>query len=116
MYSSETSPFQLLSFLMRKIFFPVSARNWMIMEQVELKYDGQTATFNASRGIYTPAEYSFHCQKVSSTQSPILVPRDLTDNATQWSILFTDFQVPSHAASALFNMSNVISAVQMFQS
>lgn len=79
---------------MHKIFFPVSARNWTIMEQVELNYDGQTAIFNASHGIYAPAEYSFHCQKVSSAQSPLLVPRDATDNATLWNVLFTDFQVP----------------------
>lgn len=78
---------------MRKIFFPVSARNWTVMEQVELEYDGQRAIFNASRGIYAPAEYSFHCQNVSSVQSPLLVPRNATDNANQWKLTFTDFQV-----------------------
>lgn len=75
---------------MRKIFFPVSARNWLVMEQVVLEYDGQRAIFNASRGIYAPAEYSFHCQNVSS---PLLVPRNATDNANQWKLTFTDFQV-----------------------
>ncbi|XP_067302228.1 V-type proton ATPase subunit S1b [Pseudorasbora parva] len=84
--------FQLI-FSMRKIFFPVSARNWMVMEQVVLEYDGQRAIFNASGGIYTPAEYSFHCQKVSSAQSPLLVPRNATDNATHWTLTFTDFQI-----------------------
>lgn len=87
------------------MFFPVSARNWTIMEQVELNYDGQTAIFNGSRGINAPAEYSFHCQKVSSAQNPLLVPRTGTDNATRWSLLFTDFQVPSHFASVLFPVS-----------
>ncbi len=78
---------------MRKIFFPVSARNWSVLEQVVLEYDGQRAIFNASGGIYSPAEYSFHCQSVSSAQSPLLLPRSATDNATQWTLSFTDFQV-----------------------
>ncbi|XP_016351395.1 V-type proton ATPase subunit S1-like [Sinocyclocheilus anshuiensis] len=82
-----------LIFSMRKIFFPVSARNWSVMEQVVLEYDGQRAIFNASGGIYSPAEYSFHCQSVSSIQSPLLVPRSATDNANQWTLSFTDFQI-----------------------
>uniref|UniRef100_A0A8C1TJ71 ATPase H+ transporting accessory protein 1b n=1 Tax=Cyprinus carpio TaxID=7962 RepID=A0A8C1TJ71_CYPCA len=82
-----------LIFSMRKIFFPVSARDWSVMEQVVLEYDGQRAIFNASSGIYSPAEYSFHCQSVSSAQSPLLVPRSATDNATMWTLSFTDFQI-----------------------
>uniref|UniRef100_A0A8C1QZF9 ATPase H+ transporting accessory protein 1b n=1 Tax=Cyprinus carpio TaxID=7962 RepID=A0A8C1QZF9_CYPCA len=82
-----------LIFSMRKIFFPVSARNWSVVEQVVLEYDGQRAIFNASGGIYSPAEYSFHCQSVSSIQSPLLVPRSATDNANQWKLSFTDFQI-----------------------
>ncbi|XP_017342172.1 V-type proton ATPase subunit S1b [Ictalurus punctatus] len=97
--------FQLI-FMIRKTFFPVSARYWAVMEQVELNYDGQTAIFNASRGIYSPAEYSFHCQKVSSAQSPLLVPRDLTDNATHWSVLFTDFQIQGFTVTGDFSYAS----------
>ncbi|KAL7864288.1 hypothetical protein AOLI_G00157080 [Acnodon oligacanthus] len=86
--------FQLV-FAMRKIFFPVSARNWTIMEHVELNYDGKTARFNSSRGINTPAEYSFHCQRVSNTEGPLLVPNVATEEATLWTLLFTDFQIQS---------------------
>ncbi|XP_022532870.2 V-type proton ATPase subunit S1b isoform X1 [Astyanax mexicanus] len=86
--------FQLI-FSMSKIFFPVSARNWMVMEHVELNYNGQRALFNASRGVYTPAEYSFHCQRVSSVESPLLVPNSTLDNATKWTIMFTNFQIQS---------------------
>ncbi|KAI4872522.1 hypothetical protein NFI96_025146 [Prochilodus magdalenae] len=82
-----------VAFTMRKIFFPVSARNWMVLEYVELNYDGQRALFNGSRGINVPAEYSFHCQRVSNTESPLLVPNSITDNATLWNLLFTDFQI-----------------------
>ncbi|ROL46896.1 V-type proton ATPase subunit S1 [Anabarilius grahami] len=83
----------LSSFSMHKIFFPVSARNWTVMEQVVLEYDGQRAVFNGSRGIYAPAEYSFHCQSVSNVQSPLLVPYNASDNASQWKLIFTDFQI-----------------------
>ena len=76
---------------MTKRYFPVSARNWTLLEQVRLVYDGQVATFNGSRGIYSPAEYSFHCQSVSSTRYPLLVPNNVTDNTP--TIQFTDFQV-----------------------
>ncbi|XP_036447220.1 V-type proton ATPase subunit S1b [Colossoma macropomum] len=93
--------FQVI-FTMHKIFFPVSARNWMVMEHVELNYDGQTALFNGSRGINTPAEYSFHCQRVSNTESPLLVPSSATDNATQWTLLFTDFQIQSFNVTGNF--------------
>ncbi|XP_048033357.1 V-type proton ATPase subunit S1b [Megalobrama amblycephala] len=82
-----------LIFSMHKIFFPVSARDWSVMEEVVLEYDGQRAVFNGSRGIYAPAEYSFHCQSVSSVQSPLLVPYNASDNANQWKLIFTDFQI-----------------------
>lgn len=98
---SKSNVFYLVtsSFSMSKIFFPVSARNWMVMEHVELIYDGQSALFNGSRGINTPAEYSFHCQSVSNTKDPLLVSNSSTDNATLWNVLFTDFQVPSHTST-----------------
>ncbi|XP_027000377.2 V-type proton ATPase subunit S1b isoform X2 [Tachysurus fulvidraco] len=97
--------FQLI-FSMRKIFFPVSARNWTVMERVQLNYDGETANFNGSRGIYSPAEYSFHCQIVSNAQSALLVPRTLTDNATRWSILFTDFQIQGFNVTGNFSYAS----------
>ncbi|XP_072552192.1 V-type proton ATPase subunit S1b [Salminus brasiliensis] len=97
--------FQLV-FVMRKTFFPVSARDWMVMEHVVLNYDGQTALFNASRDIYTPAEYSFHCQRVSNTQSPLLVANSTTDNATKWTILFTDFQIQSFNVTGDFSYAS----------
>ncbi|KAG7323276.1 hypothetical protein KOW79_012978 [Hemibagrus wyckioides] len=97
--------FQVI-FFMHKIFFPVSARDWSVMEQVQLNYDGQTAIFNASRGIYSPAEYSFHCQKVSNAQSPLLVPRVVTDNATRWRVLFTDFQIQGFNVTGNFSYAS----------
>lgn len=113
MYNSEKISGSTSSFSMRKIFFPVSARNWTVMERVQLNYDGQTANFNGSRGIYSPAEYSFHCQIVSNAQGALLVPQTVTDSATHWTILFTDFQVPSHSVSALSQLC-VLHDPQMF--
>ncbi|KAK1803578.1 hypothetical protein P4O66_020991 [Electrophorus voltai] len=94
------------SFLMRKIFFPVSARNWTVIEKVELNYDGQRAVFNSSRGIYSPAEFSFHCQSVSSSESPLLVPSNAKDNASQWNILFTDFQIQGFNVTGNFSYAS----------
>jgi hypothetical protein len=71
--------------------YPVSARNWFTLDTVELLFNADTAIYNGSRGIYAPAEYSFHCQNVNNFRNALLVPR--TPNATQWRILFTDFQV-----------------------
>ncbi|XP_026872305.2 V-type proton ATPase subunit S1b isoform X2 [Electrophorus electricus] len=95
-----------LTFLMRKIFFPVSARNWTVIEKVELNYDGQRAVFNSSRGIYSPAEFSFHCQSVSSSESPLLVPSNAKDNASQWNILFTDFQIQGFNVTGNFSYAS----------
>ncbi|XP_057175257.1 V-type proton ATPase subunit S1b [Triplophysa rosa] len=85
----KLKPLRLI-FSMRNSLFPVSARNWSVMEQVVIEYDGKTSVFNGSGGIYSPAEYSFHCQSVSSIQSPLLVP---TESAAQWRLSFTDFQI-----------------------
>ncbi|XP_076840390.1 V-type proton ATPase subunit S1b [Brachyhypopomus gauderio] len=97
--------FQLI-FLMRNIFFPVSARNWAVLDKLELKYDGRTATFNGSRGIFSPAEFSFSCQTVGSGQSPLLVPQSSDDNATQWNILFTEFQIQGFGVPGNFSYAS----------
>ncbi|XP_066529326.1 V-type proton ATPase subunit S1b [Hoplias malabaricus] len=93
-------------FEMSKVYFPVSARNWTLMEHVVLNYDGQSVLFNASRGIYAPAEYSFHCQTVSNTDSPLLVPNSTLDNATHWRILFTDFQIQGFNVTGNFSYAS----------
>nr|XP_055043695.1 V-type proton ATPase subunit S1b [Misgurnus anguillicaudatus] len=86
----NVSGFQKLSmnFSMHNIFFPVSARKWSILEQVVLDIDEKKEVFNGS-GIYSPAEYSFHCQTISSTESPLLVPTE----SNTWMLSFTDFQI-----------------------
>ncbi|XP_062396898.1 V-type proton ATPase subunit S1b [Sardina pilchardus] len=96
-----------VTFVLTKRLFPVSARNWTIVEQVRLSYDGgQTAIFNSSRGIYSPAEYSFHCQTVSSntTHDPLLVPFNVTVS-DMWSMEFTDFQIQGFNVTATGDFS-----------
>ncbi|XP_029578532.1 V-type proton ATPase subunit S1 [Salmo trutta] len=84
------NPFRLI-FSMSQRRYPVSARNWFTLDTVELLFNADKATYNGSRGIYAPAEYSFHCQNVNNFRNALLVPH--TQNATQWRILFTDFQI-----------------------
>ncbi|XP_053096934.1 ATPase H+ transporting accessory protein 1a [Pangasianodon hypophthalmus] len=82
-----------LVFVMRQRHYKVSARRWFTMDQVQLEYDGKTASFNASRGIYAPAEFSYRCHSVSSFRYPQLTPRSAKDNANDWRISFDDFQI-----------------------
>ncbi|KAJ8259406.1 hypothetical protein GJAV_G00168920 [Gymnothorax javanicus] len=82
-----------LIFTMNKRFYKVSARDWFTLDQVELEYDGQKALFNGSRNIYAPSEYSYHCESVTSFRDPLLVPRTSSDNANQWRVSFTHFQI-----------------------
>uniref|UniRef100_A0A8C5ANZ5 ATPase H+ transporting accessory protein 1a n=1 Tax=Gadus morhua TaxID=8049 RepID=A0A8C5ANZ5_GADMO len=82
-----------LIFAMSQRHYSVSARRWFTMDQVELEYDGTKATFNGSRSIYAPAEYSYRCDAVSSFRWPSLFPRSAKDPANQWRVSFEDFQI-----------------------
>ncbi|XP_066528265.1 ATPase H+ transporting accessory protein 1a [Hoplias malabaricus] len=82
-----------LIFIMRQRHYKVSARRWFTMDTVQLEYDGKKASFNASRSIYAPAEYSYSCDSVSSFRDPQLVPRSAKDNANEWRISIDDFQI-----------------------
>ncbi|XP_035501909.1 V-type proton ATPase subunit S1b [Scophthalmus maximus] len=82
-----------LSFAMSQRFYPVSARNWFTLDSVQLQSSGQNASFTGGRGIYAPAEYSFHCQSVSSFQHALLVPTNANPNTSQWRVNFIDFQI-----------------------
>ncbi|XP_070824915.1 V-type proton ATPase subunit S1-like [Chaetodon trifascialis] len=82
-----------LSFFMSQRFYPVSARNWFSLDSVQLQANGSTAAFIGSRSIYAPAEYSFHCQSVSSFQDALLVPNNTNQNTSQWRLNFVDFQI-----------------------
>uniref|UniRef100_A0A8C7HRH8 ATPase H+ transporting accessory protein 1 n=1 Tax=Oncorhynchus kisutch TaxID=8019 RepID=A0A8C7HRH8_ONCKI len=73
--------------------YKVSARRWFTLDAVEIEYDGQKATFNGSRNVYAPAEYSYRCQSVTNFRYPLLVPRTSKDPANQWRVSFTDFQI-----------------------
>ncbi|XP_051516386.1 V-type proton ATPase subunit S1-like [Myxocyprinus asiaticus] len=82
-----------LIFVMNQRHYKVSARRWFTMDLVQLEYDGKKASFNASRHIYAPAEYSYRCESVSSSRYPQLSPHSAKDNANEWQISFDDFQI-----------------------
>ncbi|MEQ2197956.1 hypothetical protein XENOCAPTIV_005631 [Xenoophorus captivus] len=79
-------------FVMSERHYKVSARRWFTLDAVELEYDGTKATFNGSRNIYAPAEYSYRCKSVTSFRWPLLIPRSSKDPANQWRVSFDDFQ------------------------
>ncbi|XP_051955301.1 V-type proton ATPase subunit S1-like [Xyrauchen texanus] len=80
-------------FVMNQRHYKVSARRWFTMDVVQLEYDGKKASFNASRHIYAPAEYSYRCESVSSSRYPQFSPHSSKDNANEWHISFDDFQI-----------------------
>lgn len=80
---------------MNQRFYPVSARSWFTLDSVQLQSNGTTATFNGSRFIYAPAEYSYHCQSVigSVEDDALLVLSSTNQSTSTWRLDFVDFQV-----------------------
>ncbi|KAJ8016966.1 hypothetical protein DPEC_G00012880 [Dallia pectoralis] len=105
------NPFRLI-FSMSQRHYKVSARMWFTLDTVELEFNTSTVSYNASRGIYAPAEYSFHCQTVSSFQDALLVPR--AQNASQWRILITDFQIQGFNVNETTNFSYASDCASFF--
>ncbi|KAK0146849.1 V-type proton ATPase subunit S1 [Merluccius polli] len=81
------------SFAMSQKFFPVSARNWFSLDSVLLKSNNETVSFDGSRGIYAPAEYSFHCMSVNSFRDALLIRGQTSLNTSNWMLNFIDFQI-----------------------
>ncbi|KAJ0064605.1 hypothetical protein NL108_011365, partial [Boleophthalmus pectinirostris] len=78
-----------LTFFLSKRFYKVSARQWFSLDSVQLRQNAVTASFS-SRSIYAPAEYSYHCQSVTSFRDALLIPAN--NNASSWRLNFIDFQ------------------------
>ncbi|NXD22257.1 VAS1 ATPase, partial [Spelaeornis formosus] len=82
-----------IRFLMTNKFYEVSARNWSTLDSVEIVQDGEKfAKFNVP-GISAPAEYSFHCQLVgTSNRYPArLVPSN--NEAKNWDVFISKLQI-----------------------
>ncbi|NXI10225.1 VAS1 ATPase, partial [Irena cyanogastra] len=81
-----------IRFLMTNKFYEVSARNWSTLDSVEIVQDGEKfAKFTVS-GISAPAEYSFHCQLVGTSN---LYPARLipSDEAKNWDVVISELQI-----------------------
>ncbi|NXP31400.1 VAS1 ATPase, partial [Leiothrix lutea] len=81
-----------IRFLMTNKFYAASARNWSTLDSVEIVQDGEKfAKFNVS-GISGPAEYSFHCQLVgtSNLYPARLVP---SNEAKNWNVFISELQI-----------------------
>ncbi|XP_061844761.1 V-type proton ATPase subunit S1-like [Colius striatus] len=89
-----------IRFLMTNKFYEGSARNWSTLDSVEIIQDEEnTAKFNVSV-ISAPAEYSFHCQLVgTSNLYPVrLIP--FNDEAKNWDVFISRLQIQG------FNIEN----------
>ncbi|NWH60568.1 VAS1 ATPase, partial [Geococcyx californianus] len=89
-----------IRFLMTNRFYGGSARNWSTLDSVEIVQDEEKfAKFNVSV-ISAPAEYSFHCQLVgTSNLNPArLIPSN--DEAKNWDVFISSLQIQG------FNIEN----------
>ncbi|XP_051651501.1 V-type proton ATPase subunit S1 [Manacus candei] len=89
-----------IRFLMTNKFYEGSARQWSTLDSVEIIQDGEKfAKFNVSV-ISAPAEYSFHCQLVgtSNLYPARLVPAN--NEAKNWDVFISRLQIQG------FNIEN----------
>ncbi|NXW12539.1 VAS1 ATPase, partial [Circaetus pectoralis] len=89
-----------IRFLMTNKFYGGSARNWSTLDSVEIVQDGEKfAKFNVSV-ISAPAEYSFHCQLVgtSNLYPARLIPSN--NEAKNWDVFISKLQIQG------FNIEN----------
>ncbi|XP_068257545.1 V-type proton ATPase subunit S1 [Nyctibius grandis] len=89
-----------IRFLMTNKFYGGSARNWSTLDSIEIIQDGEKfAKFNVSV-ISAPAEYSFHCQLVgtSNVYPARLIPSN--NEAKNWDVLISRLQIQG------FNIEN----------
>ncbi|XP_032543103.1 V-type proton ATPase subunit S1 [Chiroxiphia lanceolata] len=89
-----------IRFLMTNKFYEGSARQWSTLDSVEIIQDGEKfAKFNVSV-ISAPAEYSFHCQLVGTSDlyPARLVPAN--NEAKNWDVFISRLQIQG------FNIEN----------
>ncbi|KFO86333.1 V-type proton ATPase subunit S1, partial [Buceros rhinoceros silvestris] len=89
-----------IRFLMTNKFYGGSARNWSTLDSVEIVQDGEKfAEFSVS-DISAPAEYSFHCQLVgtSNLYPARLIPSN--NEAKNWDVFISRLQIQG------FNIEN----------
>uniref|UniRef100_I3KI82 ATPase H+ transporting accessory protein 1b n=1 Tax=Oreochromis niloticus TaxID=8128 RepID=I3KI82_ORENI len=103
-----------LSFSMSKRFYSVSAREWFSLDAVELQYFNLSASYIASRDIYAPAEYSFHCQSVANFGDALLRTNTTDTNSSEWRLNFVDFQIQGFGLSDSTNFSYASDCASFF--
>uniref|UniRef100_A0A3P8Q8G5 ATPase H+ transporting accessory protein 1b n=1 Tax=Astatotilapia calliptera TaxID=8154 RepID=A0A3P8Q8G5_ASTCA len=101
-------------FSMSKRFYSVSAREWFSLDAVELQYANLSASYIASRDIYAPAEYSFHCQSVANFGDILLHTNTTDTNSSQWRLNFIDFQIQGFGLANSTNFSYASDCASFF--
>ncbi|XP_030071972.1 V-type proton ATPase subunit S1 [Microcaecilia unicolor] len=81
-------------FLLTNQFYLGSARNWSTLDFVQIFQDDVLVTTFRVYTASAPAEYSFHCQLVgTSEQNGSRLVYDEKGSSQKWDILMTDFQI-----------------------
>ncbi|XP_063289250.1 V-type proton ATPase subunit S1 [Pelobates fuscus] len=84
-----------LSFQFSSRFYSVSGRFWFTLNQVQIDYNSQNATFLAPQ-VTAPSNYSFHCQYVNDNAlyGGLLVSNtSKASTSSNWNLEMVDFQI-----------------------
>ncbi|XP_069485204.1 V-type proton ATPase subunit S1-like isoform X2 [Ambystoma mexicanum] len=96
-----------IRFAMSNQFYPGSARNWFTLDSVQILQDARLpgALFRIPYAS-SPAEYSFHCQLVGTSQlyDAVLIPTNA--EAKAWNVHISQFQIQGfNVKDSLFSYS-----------
>lgn len=82
-----------IRFLMNNKFYEGSARKWSTLDTVEIVQDGEKPAKFIVSAVSAPAEYSFHCQLVgtSNLYPARLIP--FNDEAKNWDVFISKLQI-----------------------
>lgn len=90
------SPFS--SFLMTNKKYVGSAREWFTLDFVHIQQDNKETAIFTAPSISGPAEYSFHCQLVGTSDhyGATLTPSNAA--AKEWQVVISEFQVSTQCS------------------
>ncbi|XP_053112202.1 V-type proton ATPase subunit S1-like, partial [Hemicordylus capensis] len=87
-----------IRFIMNNRFYEGSARKWFTLEHILIIADNRSVDFSVT-DISSPAEFSFHCQKVGTSKN-FDVTLNPDDNKEHWEVVISEFQIQA------FNVAN----------
>ncbi|XP_033019409.1 V-type proton ATPase subunit S1-like [Lacerta agilis] len=82
-----------ISFLMSNKYYVGSAREWFTLDFVHIKQDNKETAIFTAPSISGPAEYSFHCQLVGTSNHYGATLTPYNSAAKVWQVVISEFQI-----------------------